>query len=164
VLPKRIGMWSLTSLQQRLVKTGGRVGKACSLLLAIVGGEPPDGAPVWKHGAANRSIAAGGRIGAAVRRYAALAKQRSWPSPVAVDELTTEPSLAEAQSVLGPLAETIETPIVEDTSGRLADTYHVDDLPWFVLNSVSGKILWSHDGWLSAAALKQQVDAALAGS
>jgi hypothetical protein len=25
VLPKRIGKWSLTSLQQRLVKTGGRL-------------------------------------------------------------------------------------------------------------------------------------------
>jgi hypothetical protein len=25
VLPKRIGTWSLTSLQQRLVKTGGRL-------------------------------------------------------------------------------------------------------------------------------------------
>jgi hypothetical protein len=27
VLPKEIGMWSLTSLQQRLVKTGGRLVK-----------------------------------------------------------------------------------------------------------------------------------------
>ena len=27
VLPKRIGHWSLTSLQQRLVKTGGRLSK-----------------------------------------------------------------------------------------------------------------------------------------
>jgi hypothetical protein len=27
VLPKRIGHWSLTSLQQRLVKTGGRLVK-----------------------------------------------------------------------------------------------------------------------------------------
>ena len=26
-LPKKIGNWSLTSLQQRLVKTGGRLGK-----------------------------------------------------------------------------------------------------------------------------------------
>jgi hypothetical protein len=27
VLPKKIDHWSLTSLQQRLVKTGGRLGK-----------------------------------------------------------------------------------------------------------------------------------------
>jgi hypothetical protein len=37
VLPQRIGNWSLTSLQQRLVKTGGRLVKHaryCWLLLA----------------------------------------------------------------------------------------------------------------------------------
>ena len=37
LLPKRIDAWSLTSLQQRLVKTGGRVVKHaryCWLLLA----------------------------------------------------------------------------------------------------------------------------------
>jgi hypothetical protein len=41
VLPKRIGAWSLTSSQQRLVKTGGRLVKHaryCSLLL--VEGDP----------------------------------------------------------------------------------------------------------------------------
>ena len=100
----------------------------------------------------------------ALDSYAVLARQRGWPSPVAVDELTTEPSPAEARQVLTPLAATLHTPIVEDASGRLADNYHVDDLPWFVLSSASGKILWHHDGWLSAPALKQQVRTALAGS
>jgi hypothetical protein len=33
VLPKRIDKWSLTILQQRLVKTGGPTGEACPLLL-----------------------------------------------------------------------------------------------------------------------------------
>ena len=42
VLPTRIGPWSLTSLQQRLVKTGGRFGEACPLLLAAAGRESPD--------------------------------------------------------------------------------------------------------------------------
>ena len=37
VLPKRIDKWSLTSLQQRLVKTGGPTGEACPLLLAAAG-------------------------------------------------------------------------------------------------------------------------------
>ncbi len=101
---------------------------------------------------------------AALDSYAILARQRGWPSPVAVDELTTEPSSAEARQVLTPLAATLHTPIVEDASGRLADNYHVDDLPWFVLSSASGKILWHHDGWLTAPALKQQVSTALAGS
>jgi len=101
---------------------------------------------------------------AALDTYAALARRQGWPSPVAVDELATEPSPAEARQVLSPLAATLQTPIVEDASGRLADGYHVGDLPWFVLNSPSGKILWRHDGWLSAAALNQQVRAALSGS
>jgi hypothetical protein len=94
--------------------------------------------------------------------YETLAQQKGWPAPVAVDELTTEPSPAEAQRVLAPLAVTLHTPIVEDASGHLADAYHVDDLPWFVLNSASGDIRWRHDGWLSASELNQQVRAALA--
>ena len=42
VLPRRIDSWSLTSLQQRLVKTGGTAGEARALLLAPVGRESPD--------------------------------------------------------------------------------------------------------------------------
>ncbi len=94
--------------------------------------------------------------------YAALARRHNWPSPVAVDELTTEPSAAEAQMALKPLAATLHTPIVEDASGRIADGYQVDDLPWIVLSSSSGKLLWSHDGWLSAAVLSRDVHTALA--
>ena len=44
------------------------VGKACLVLLAIVGGEPPDAAPVWKHTAADRGFATASRIGLAGRR------------------------------------------------------------------------------------------------
>jgi len=94
--------------------------------------------------------------------YAALAGRHDWPSPVAVDVLTTEPSAAAARRVLVPLAATLRTAVVEDASGRLADYYRVDDLPWYVLSSNSGKIVWYHDGWLSADALKRQVRAALA--
>jgi hypothetical protein len=99
---------------------------------------------------------------AALDSYAEVAKERGWPSPVAVDILPTEPSVAEAQQVLTPLAAKLETPIVEDASGGLADDYQVDDLPWFVLNSGSGDILWKHDGWLSGAEVKRQVSVALA--
>jgi len=94
--------------------------------------------------------------------YAALARRRHWPSPVAIDEMTTEPSPAEARQVLTPLVAALHTPILEDTSGRIADGYHVQDLPWIVLSSSSGKLLWSHDGWLSAAALSRDVRTALA--
>src|SRR5207247_3437095 len=45
VLPRRIDNWSLTSLQQRLVKTGGRLVKH-SVLLPSAGREPPDPTPV----------------------------------------------------------------------------------------------------------------------
>jgi cytochrome oxidase Cu insertion factor (SCO1/SenC/PrrC family) len=94
--------------------------------------------------------------------YAALARRRDWPSPVAVDELPIEPSPAEARRVLAPLAATLHTPIVEDASGWLADHYGIGDLPWFVLSSTSGKIVWHHDGWLSAAVLNRDVRSALA--
>jgi len=40
VLPKKIENWSLTSLQQRLVKTGGRLVKPRQVLLADAGREP----------------------------------------------------------------------------------------------------------------------------
>jgi Transposase DDE domain group 1 len=57
VLPKKIESWWLTSLQQRLVKTGGRLMKRGALLgpvlLADAGGEPSDAAAVWQHGAAH---------------------------------------------------------------------------------------------------------------
>ena len=49
VLPKRIKRWSLTSLQQHLVKTGGRLVKHARyywLLLAVAGGESSDPTPV----------------------------------------------------------------------------------------------------------------------
>ena len=44
------------------------VGKARPLLLAVVGREPSDAAPVRKHAAADSGFAAAGQIGAAARR------------------------------------------------------------------------------------------------
>ena len=60
-LPKRIENWSLTSLQQRLVKTGGRLVKHARyywLLLA----EPSDEAALQEYGAADRGAVAGDGI------------------------------------------------------------------------------------------------------
>jgi cytochrome oxidase Cu insertion factor (SCO1/SenC/PrrC family) len=99
---------------------------------------------------------------AALDSYADLAQRQGWPSPVAVDEVTTEPSPAEARQLLAGIAVTLHTPIVEDASGRLADAYHVEDLPWFVLTSPSGNILWRRDGWVSADVLNQNARTALA--
>jgi cytochrome oxidase Cu insertion factor (SCO1/SenC/PrrC family) len=94
--------------------------------------------------------------------YAKQAQRNGWPAPVAVDELTTEPSPAEARQVLSPIAAKLQTPIIEDASGSMADGYIVEDLPWYVLISPSGKILWRHDGWVSAADLSRSVRAVLA--
>jgi cytochrome oxidase Cu insertion factor (SCO1/SenC/PrrC family) len=93
--------------------------------------------------------------------YAATARQQGWPPPIAIDELPTETSAATAQNLLTRLAAKLRAPIVEDTHGRLAEGYGVQDLPWFVLTSRSGQILWHHAGWLSSADLSQQVRAAI---
>ena len=45
-LPQRIHRWSLASVQQRLVKTGGRLGRTRTLPLAPAGGESFDPTPV----------------------------------------------------------------------------------------------------------------------
>ncbi len=98
---------------------------------------------------------------AALADYASMAQRRHWPMPVAIDELSTEASPAEARKLLSALAPKLGAPIVEDASGRLADGYRVQDLPWFALSSPSGRILWHHDGWLSPAALDRHVRDAL---
>ena len=99
---------------------------------------------------------------AVLDRYAITARQQGWPSPVAIDVRPTEPSAADVAGRLNRLAARLRTPIVEDTQGRLSDGYGVQDLPWFVLTSPSGRILWRHDGWLSFDALGQQVRGAWA--
>lgn len=88
-------------------------------------------------------------------RYAALARRRGWPEPVAVDELPTEAQTASWRRRMSRLAGTVHTPIVADPNGRLADGYGVHDLPWVAL-AASGRILWQHDGWLVAPDLAAQ--------
>jgi len=96
-----------------------------------------------------------------LERYAAAARQHGWPSPIAVDELPTEPSSVRAREVLPRLAGRLSVPLIEDTQGRLGDGYGVQDLPWFVLTAPTGRALWRHDGWLSLGALQAQVQARL---
>ncbi|HEY2549975.1 MAG TPA: SCO family protein [Streptosporangiaceae bacterium] len=86
--------------------------------------------------------------------YALAARQRHLPPLVAVDEAATEPSPHAAASYLARLPERLRYPVALDTSGRLADGYRVQDQPWFALVSASGRIVWKHDGWLSASALE----------
>jgi hypothetical protein len=62
-LPKGIDAWSLTSLQQRLVKTGGRLIKSARYYWLLQRGEPSDGADFWKHAAKDRSAAITSGVG-----------------------------------------------------------------------------------------------------
>jgi hypothetical protein len=55
--PGPIGKWSLTSLQQRLVKTGGRLIQHARYLLGAIGREPSDAVAVRGHAAEGRRLA-----------------------------------------------------------------------------------------------------------
>ena len=77
VLPTRIERWSLTSLQQRLVKTGRAVGKTRALLLAVPGGESPDPTPVRGDAPADLGATGPGRLTRGECKDAGLAKPRT---------------------------------------------------------------------------------------
>ena len=67
---------------------------------------------------------------------------------MAVDEESTEPSLAAVRSYVASLGSSLGYPVAVDSTGRLADGYGVQDQPWYALTSSTGKIIWKHDGWL----------------
>jgi hypothetical protein len=54
VLPKKIENWSLTSLQQRLVKTGGRLIKHARYYWLMLAESHLTKATVWEHGTADQ--------------------------------------------------------------------------------------------------------------
>ncbi len=89
----------------------------------------------------------------ALNAYALAAERRGLAPLVAVDETTTEPSASAVAAFLRGLRQPLRYPVALDTTGRVADGYGVQDQPWFVLVSASGRILWQHDGWLTPAAL-----------
>ncbi len=86
--------------------------------------------------------------------YVAAARRDGLPQLVAVDETVVEPSAQTVRSYLRNLGTTLDYPVALDTTGRVADGYGVQDQPWFVLVSASGKVIWSHDGWLPLPALE----------
>jgi cytochrome oxidase Cu insertion factor (SCO1/SenC/PrrC family) len=89
--------------------------------------------------------------------YVAAARREGLPPLVAVDETVVEPSAATVRSYLSGPGAKLDYPVGLDTAGRVADGYQVQDQPWFALVSASGKILWTHDGWLSWASLEAAV-------
>lgn len=86
--------------------------------------------------------------------YAQAAQKDHLPQLTAVDEAVTEPSSDTARTYIHGLGQPLAYPVGLDTTGRLADGYGVQDQPWFVLTSAAGKIVWTHDGWLSPSALE----------
>lgn len=90
----------------------------------------------------------------ALNAYSAAARSSGLAPLVAVDETISEPSPAAVQAYLKTLGQPLAYPVALDTTGRLADGYGVQDQPWFALTNASGKIVWSHDGWLPVWSLE----------
>ncbi|HWF25520.1 MAG TPA: redoxin domain-containing protein [Solirubrobacteraceae bacterium] len=101
----------------------------------------------------------------AVNRYQSQSASAHLPAAVAVDEGSVEPSPAALPTFLHGFARPLSYPVAIDASGRVADGYQVQDEPWFVLTSASGRVIWYYDvatqGPLPAAALSADVRAAL---
>jgi cytochrome oxidase Cu insertion factor (SCO1/SenC/PrrC family) len=85
--------------------------------------------------------------------YVAAARRDGLPQLTAVDETVVEPSAQAVRAYLHGLGTPLSYSVALDTTGRVADGYGVQDQPWLELVSASGKVLWSHDGWLSPPAL-----------
>ena len=97
--------------------------------------------------------------------YASAAGARKLPPLTAIDEASVEPSAAALPAFLAHLGARLPYPVAVDGSGRVADGYGVQDEPWMMLVSDSGKVLWYDDlstnGWLTVAQLRHEVRAAL---
>src|SRR6266702_311028 len=89
--------------------------------------------------------------------YVTAARRDGLPQLAAVDETVVEPSAQAVRSYLGSHGTSLDYPVALDATGRVADGYGVQDQPWFTLVSASGKIIWSHDGWLPLPALESAV-------
>jgi hypothetical protein len=82
-------------------------------------------------------------------QYVQTARADHLPDLVAVDEESSEASVATVSNYLSGLHGALTYPVALDETGRIADGYGVQDQPWLVLTSASGAIMWKHDGWLT---------------
>jgi cytochrome oxidase Cu insertion factor (SCO1/SenC/PrrC family)/thiol-disulfide isomerase/thioredoxin len=102
----------------------------------------------------------------ALNRYQALAARSGLPKLAAVDEASVEPSPGTLTKFLHGLRTGLSYPVAIDRSGKIADGYQVQGLPWFVLISASGQILYYREvsvaGWPTTSVLARFVRAALA--
>ncbi|HLH65057.1 MAG TPA: SCO family protein [Solirubrobacteraceae bacterium] len=99
-------------------------------------------------------------------RYQSLAIARHLPTVTAVDEGTVEPSPEALGHFLHRLRYRLSYPVAIDQSGRVADGYQVQDEPWLVLVSGSGRFLYYLDpnaaGWPAPGRLAGIVRRAIA--
>jgi thiol-disulfide isomerase/thioredoxin len=100
--------------------------------------------------------------------YQAAATAARLPQLTAVDERSVEPSGVALDQFLSKLRRPLPYPVAIDRTGRIADGYEVQDEPWLVLVSGTGRLLWYYDistgGPISRAHLIHQIRAALARS
>ena len=107
----------------------------------------------------------GGQLDA-LNAYQAAAGAAGLPGLTAVDEGGVEPSPSALPGFLAALRQPLSYPVGIDDSGQVADGYGVQGVPWFVLTSADGKVLWTREvsvsGWPTPAALAKYVRSALA--
>ncbi|HEY1520817.1 MAG TPA: redoxin domain-containing protein [Solirubrobacteraceae bacterium] len=101
-----------------------------------------------------------------LNRYQAIANRTGLPRLTAVDEASVEPSSGTLTSFLHRLPHPLSYPVALDRSGKVADGYEVLGMPWFVLTSRTGQLLYYREvstaGWPSTSVLLRYVKAALA--
>jgi cytochrome oxidase Cu insertion factor (SCO1/SenC/PrrC family)/thiol-disulfide isomerase/thioredoxin len=106
-----------------------------------------------------------GQLGA-LNGYAAAARRLGLPPLTAVDEGSVEPSSGTLSNFLKRIPQPLSYPTAIDQTGRVADGYQVLGVPWFVLTSRTGRILYYREvstaGWPSTKTLIAYVRAALA--
>jgi cytochrome oxidase Cu insertion factor (SCO1/SenC/PrrC family)/thiol-disulfide isomerase/thioredoxin len=102
----------------------------------------------------------------ALNSYAAAAARLGLPPVTAVDEGSVEPSSRTLGEFLRSVPHRLSYPVAIDRTGRVADGYEVLGVPWFVLVSGSGQILYyrsvSTAGWPSRDVLIRYMRVALA--
>ncbi len=86
-----------------------------------------------------------------LNRYQTIAARTGLPQLTAVDEASVEPSSKTPTDFLERLPHPLSYPVALDESGKLADGYEVLGLPWFVLTSPTGQLLYYREvstaGW-----------------
>jgi cytochrome c biogenesis protein CcmG/thiol:disulfide interchange protein DsbE len=115
----------------------------------------------WDQG----TSALGGQL-SALNGYAAAARRLGLPPLTAIDEGSVEPSSQTLTDFLKRLPQPLSYPTAIDRTGRVADGYQVLGVPWFVVTSRTGQLLYYREvstaGWPSTKTLISYVRAALA--